>query len=56
MGIASTFIGITENISYQLAAGNIGKDLLHKIMTAIMDETYEIDEELKLEILNAVNN
>ena len=27
-----------------------------KIMTAIMDGTYDIDEELKLEILNAIED
>lgn len=45
---------MTENISYQVAAGKISKELLHRIMTAIMDGTYETDEELKLEILNAI--
>ena len=45
---------ITENISYHVAAGKISKELLHKIMTAIMDGTYEKDEELKLEIMNAI--
>lgn len=54
MGIAKNFMAITENISYHVAAGKIDKDLLHKIMMAIMDGTYEIDEELKLEILNAI--
>ncbi len=54
MGIAKNFMAITENISYHVAAGKIDKDLLHKIMTTIMDGTYEIDEELKLEILNAI--
>ena len=29
-------------------------ELLHKIMTAIMDGTYEQDEELKIEILNVI--
>ena len=47
---------ITENISYQVAAGKISKELLHKIMTAILDGTYETDEELKLEIMNAISN
>ena len=47
-------MSITENISYHVAAGKIGKKLLHKIMTTIMDGTYEHDEELKLEILNAI--
>ena len=45
---------MTENISHQVAAGKISKELLHCIMTAIMDGTYETDEELKLEILNAI--
>lgn len=55
MGVAKNFMSITENISYHVAAGKIGKELLHKIMTTIMDETYERDEELKLEILNAID-
>lgn len=41
MGIAQNFMKITENISYHVAAGKISKELLHKIMTAIMDGTYE---------------
>ncbi len=52
--IAQNFMKITENISYHVAAGKINKELLHKIMTAIMDGTYEEDEELKLEIMNAI--
>lgn len=55
LGVAQNFMSITENISYHVAAGRIKKDLLHKIMTAIMDGTYHIDEELKLEILNAID-
>lgn len=54
MSVAKDFFAITENISYQVAAGKIKKDLLLKIMTAIMDGTYEVDEELKLEIYNAI--
>ena len=54
LGIAQNFMSITENISYYVAAGKISKELLHKIMTAIMDGTYEKDEELKLEIMNAI--
>ena len=54
MSVARDFFSITENISYQVAAGKINKDLLYKIMTAIMDRTYYIDEELKLEIYNAI--
>lgn len=54
MAVAKDFFSITENISYQVAAGKINKELLHKIMAAIMDRSYEIDEELKLEIYNAI--
>ena len=53
MAVANEFFRITENISYQVAAGKIDKGLLHRIMTAIMDGTYEFDEELKLAIVNA---
>ena len=54
MAVARNFFVITENISYQVAMGKINKDLLHRIMTAIMDGTYDLDEELKLDILNAI--
>lgn len=54
IAVAKNFFSVTENISYQVAAGKISKELLHRIMTAIMDGTYETDEELKLEILNAI--
>ena len=55
MAVARNFFVITENISYQVAAGRIKKELLHRIMTAIMDGTYDIDEELKLDIVNAIS-
>lgn len=54
MAVAKNFFTITENISYHVAAGKIDKVLLHKIMLAILDGTYEFDEELKLEIVNAL--
>lgn len=55
LGIAQTFLAKTENISLNVAASKIDKDLLHKIMTAIMNDTYDQDEELKLEIYNSIN-
>ena len=55
LSIAQNFMLITENISYHVAAGKISKELLHEIMTAIMDGTYEENEELKLEIMNAID-
>ena len=55
LSIARTFLAKTENISLNVAASKIDKDLLHKIMTAIMNDTYDNDEELKLEIYNSIN-
>ena len=54
LAIAQTFLSKTENISVYVASSKINKQLLHKIITAIMDCTYDDDEELKLEILNAI--
>lgn len=54
MAIAKDFMAITENISYYVAAGRISKALLHRIMEAIMNGTYQDDETLKLEILSAI--
>ena len=50
-----SFFEITENISYHVAAGRINKDLLHDIMSAIMENTYDSNEELKLRIYNSIN-
>lgn len=54
MSIAKTFFTVMENISYHVAAGKIDKILLHRIMAAVMNGTYESDEELKLAILDAI--
>lgn len=56
MSVTKHFFEITENISYQVAAGKIDKELLHRILTAIVESTYESDEELKLDIYNAIIN
>ena len=55
LSIAKTFLSKTENISLNVAASKIDKELLHKIMEAIMNDTYDTDEELKLEIYNSIN-
>lgn len=55
MSVAKHFFEITENISYQVAAGKIDKELLHRILTAIMENKYDTDEELKLDIFNAIS-
>lgn len=56
LSVAETFLSKTENISLYVAASKIDKELLHKIMTAIMNGTYDEDETLKLEILNAISD
>ena len=55
LAIAQTFLAKTENISLNVAASKIDKELLHKIMTSIMYGTYDDNEVLKLEIYNAIN-
>ena len=55
MSIAKYFFEVTENISYQVAAGKIDKELLHRILTAILKGTYDEDEELKLDLFHAID-
>jgi hypothetical protein len=52
--ISKHFFEVMENISYHVAAGKIDKELLHRIMVAVMDGTYDSDEELKLAIIKAI--
>ncbi|MBC8430343.1 MAG: Fic family protein [Desulfobacterales bacterium] len=47
------FIREMENISYHVAAGNIDKDLLNEIISAVISGD-ENDEGLKLKILHAI--
>lgn len=56
MAVARSFFTETENISFHVAAGKINKELLHKILTAIVDGTYEQDEALKLEIFTVISD
>lgn len=55
MSIAKHFFEVTENISYQVSAGKIDKELLHRILTAILKGTYDEDEELKLDLFHAID-
>lgn len=55
LDIAQTFLAKTETISLNVASGKIDKNLLHKILISIMDSTYDDNEELKLDIYNAIN-
>ena len=55
MAVAKSFFTEMENISYHVAAGKITKELLHRILTGVLDGTYDSDESLKLEIFNAID-
>ena len=37
-------------------AGNIDKELLHDVMTAVLDGTFDLDEELKLALYHAIED
>lgn len=51
---SSQFLREMENISYHVAAGNIGKELLGEIVVAVINE--EMDSEpLKMKILEAIS-
>lgn len=51
---ASRFFAEMENVSYHVAAGRIHKDLLRDIIEAVIMETIDSDEELKLRLLEAI--
>ncbi|ADU67305.1 death-on-curing family protein [Desulfurispirillum indicum S5] len=51
---ASSFIREMENISYHVAAGNIGKELLRELIAAHLAEESD-SEELKLKIWHAIS-
>lgn len=54
LSVAQSFLREMENISYHVAAGKIQKDLLHEIMEAVLNGTFDTDEVLKLKIINAI--
>ncbi|MBO7178414.1 MAG: type II toxin-antitoxin system death-on-curing family toxin [Clostridia bacterium] len=53
--VAKRFLRMTENVTYHVAAGRIDKELLHRILSAIMTDTYETDEQLKFDLLHAIS-
>ena len=55
MSVANVYFREMENISYHVAAGSIKKDLLQRIISAVLDGSYNTDEELKLDIFKAIN-
>ncbi|MBN2285675.1 MAG: type II toxin-antitoxin system death-on-curing family toxin [Tissierellales bacterium] len=56
MFVAKDFIPKMENLSYHVAAGKIDKELLHKIMTLLLNGEYDDNEEIKLEIFNVIKD
>ncbi len=52
---ASRFMREMENISYHVAAGRIEKDLLRDIFEAVLTDTYDENEELKLRLFHAIS-
>jgi len=50
---SSRFLYEMENISYHVAAGSIGKELLGEIITAVINDGMD-SEELKLKIYEAI--
>lgn len=50
------FLREMENISYHLAAGRIKKDLLTDIIHSFLENEEDFCEELKLELLLAIDN
>ena len=50
------FLREMENISYHLAAGRIDKELLSEIVHSFLENEKDFCEELKLKILNAIDD
>ena len=50
------FLREMENISYHLAAGRIDKDLLSDIIHSFLENKSDFSEELKLQLLIAIDN
>jgi len=54
MYCVSDFMREMENISYHLAAGKIDKEFLSNLIEAVINQSYDENEELKLRLLNAI--
>jgi death-on-curing protein len=55
VAILKKYITFMENIIYEVASGNISKDLLLEVISAILEGDEE-NESLKLKIINATQN
>ncbi len=54
MYCVSDFMREMENISYHLAAGKIDDEFLRDLIEAIINKNFDENEELKLRLLNAI--
>ncbi len=54
MYCVSDFMREMENISYHLAAGKIDKEFLRDLIEAVINKNFDENEELKLRLLNAI--
>lgn len=54
LAVTHTFFRETENISYHVAAGHIGKDLLHDILDSILKGNFDENEDVKLRYYAAI--
>ena len=52
--MASTQLNLLHG-RHHVAAGHIDEELLTELMTAILDNTYDNDEALKLKLFNAIS-
>jgi death-on-curing protein len=55
MFVVECFLREMENISYNVAAGKIDKNLLRRIIHAVINIEMDEDESLKLDILSAIS-
>jgi len=55
MAVVSRFLHEMENISYHVAAGKIDKNLLRRIIHAVINFEIDENESLKLDILSAIS-
>lgn len=56
VSIAKIFFIEMENISYHVAAGKINKNLLYRIIKSILEDNFNLNEELKLDIIRCIQN
>jgi len=56
LNVSETFMREMENIAYHVASGAINETLLYDILSAVLDCTYEEDDNLALRIAQAISS